>query len=314
MKRRLFFVAQLVIAAALLWFAGGKIAAQWQAARAASFGFRPDWILIALSAVPVLAAYAVLIATWRLMVQGWGSSLPFVAATRIWFISNLGRYIPGKVWQIGAMGVLAQRAGVSPVIATGSAVLVNVVNLLAGVAVVAVSSAGLLRRPVLVVGLAAAAGAAIIAAPRMISPAVRMIRWMTGREVRIPALPARPIWMAALLSMAAWALYGIAFRLFAAGVTPESTGPVGSWIAVFTASYLIGYVTVVAPGGVLVREAALIGFLAQLHLASGGAGTLIAVASRLWLTVLEVLPGAAFVLLGARRDGKPKPAGNGRHD
>ena len=313
-KRRLFLAAQLLVAAALLWFAGGKIVGQWHAARAAGFGFQPRWSLIVASTLPVLAAYAVLIATWRLTVQGWGSTLTFADATRIWFVSNLGRYVPGKVWQIGAMGMLAQRVGVSPVVATGSAVVVNVVNLLAGVAVVAVTGAGLLQRPAIVIGVAAVAGIAVLAAPRTVPIVVRLLRWLTGRELPLPEFPARPIWIAALTSMAAWVLYGLAFRLFAAGVSLDTTGATGSYIAVFTASYLIGYVTVFAPGGAVVREAALIGFLAQLHLASGGAGVLIAVTSRLWLTVLEVLPGAAFLLHRSRRSGHPKPLGNARHD
>ena len=64
-------------------------------------------------------SYVVLIETWRQIVLAWGGRSRWPAAARIWFISNLGRYIPGKVWQIGAMGVLAQDAGVSSVAAVG---------------------------------------------------------------------------------------------------------------------------------------------------------------------------------------------------
>jgi hypothetical protein len=43
------------------------------------------------------------------------TSCPFWGRGAIWSVSNLGRYVPGKLWSIGAMGLMAQRAGVSPV-------------------------------------------------------------------------------------------------------------------------------------------------------------------------------------------------------
>ena len=65
--------------------------------------------------------------------------MSFADAARIWSVSNLGRYVPGKVWQIGAMTTMAERVGVSPIAAAGSAILNTVVNIATGflVAIVA---------------------------------------------------------------------------------------------------------------------------------------------------------------------------------
>jgi hypothetical protein len=85
----------------------------------------------------------------------------------------------------------------------------------------------------------------------------------------------------------------------------------------FTASYLVGYVILVAPGGLVFRETALVRLLADLSLATGGAGLLIAVASRLWLTVTEVVPGVLYLLAGVRLPGAPtssKSLGNASND
>src|SRR2546428_7042068 len=46
------------------------------------------------------------------MLAGWGQRLPYTAAARAWTLSNLGRYIPGKVWSVAGLVVLAERAGV----------------------------------------------------------------------------------------------------------------------------------------------------------------------------------------------------------
>jgi uncharacterized membrane protein YbhN (UPF0104 family) len=93
-----------------------------------------------------------------------------------------------------------------------------------------------------------------------------------------------------------WVLYGVAFRLLALGLLGTPAGSSGSWgfyIAAFTGSYVAGVIAVFAPAGLLVREAALIGLLSPL-LGSGDA-VILAAASRIWLTALEVL-AALFVL------------------
>ncbi len=321
MRRKVFLAVQLVFAAAIVWFSAQRIYQQWLAARSTGFGFSPRWSLIVLSCVVVLITYALLIETWRFMLRAWGDDLSRRDAARIWFVSNLGRYLPGKLWAIGAMGVMAQRAGVRPIVATGSAIVINLVNLIAGVGVVAVTGGSLLQddrfsavgqgggKGFIVIG-AVVLAIMVAAAPRLLPPLLRLAEQVTGKSVSIGPVPQRPIWVAAGASVIAWVLYGVAFWLFAAGVTPSATGPIGGYIAVFTASYLLGYVILLAPGGLGVRETALAAFLEQLHLAVGGPALLVAVASRLWLTLTEVLPGVVYLALGARANVSHSNASN----
>jgi hypothetical protein len=299
-RRKAFLAVQLAFAAAVFWFAGRAVLAQWNEARGAALDFRPRWALIALSGLIVLTAYALLIETWRIMVRDWGSTLSRGQAARIWFVSNLGRYLPGKVWQIGAMGMMSERAGVSPIAATGSALVINIVNLVAGAGVVAVTGAGLLGNQLLVAGSALALGAGVLAVPRLVPAIVSLLPRRAAEHVPLSVLPRRPIWIAALASVAAWFLYGAAFSVFARGVTPQASGAVTPYVAAFTASYILGYVTLFAPGGIGVRDVSLAAFLSQLQLAPGATAVMISVASRLWLTVLEVLPGVVYMALGAR--------------
>jgi uncharacterized membrane protein YbhN (UPF0104 family) len=105
--------------------------------------------------------------------------------------------------------------------------------------------------------------------------------------------------MTALGTGVQWLLYGVAFRLFADAVVGErATGAVLPYIAVYTSAYLLGYLNP-APGGLVVREAALAALMTKFGLASAADATLIAFASRLWLTLLEVTPGLLFLGAGA---------------
>jgi len=62
---------------------------------------------------------------------------------------------------------------------------------------------------------------------------------------------------------------------------------------------LAGYITLFAPGGIGVRETTLVTLLAAAGLETGAQATALAIASRLWLTVLEAAPG--LILLAIRR-------------
>jgi len=113
-KGRITLVAQWLLAAVVIGFAVRELARQWESLAPALAGVRLEWGRILASGALVLATYLLLIEAWRSTLRAWSQSLPFATAARIWFVSNLGKYVPGRVWQIAAMGAMAQRAGVSP--------------------------------------------------------------------------------------------------------------------------------------------------------------------------------------------------------
>jgi hypothetical protein len=62
-------------------------------------------------------------------------------------------------------------------------------------------------------------------------------------------------------------------------------------LSVFPAAYLLGYLALFAPAGVGVREGFLIAFL---HPILGPVGAFLAVAARLWTTLVELVPALAL--------------------
>ncbi len=261
----------------------------------------------------VFLAYALLIETWRRTVAAWGERLAWTDAARIWFISNLGRYLPGKVWQLGAMSAMARERGVSAVAAAGSAIVVNLVNLLAGVGVVAVTGAEYLEARGAAIGLAITLAIAIAATPWVLPLIARAATTVLRRPIDLPSLPHSALWTAAVGCVVAWLLYGIAFWLLVAGTLGTSVGPLASYVAAFTGSYLVGYIAIFAPGGIGVREKSLVVSLSRLALPPGAPG-IVALTSRLWLTVLEVIPGILLLAHGAWRSDRPSLSDHGGTD
>ena len=69
------------------------------------------------------------------MLGAWGQRLEGWTAARIWTVSSLGKYLPGKVWAIAGMAMMAREAGVAPWAATGSAVILQMLAIGTGAAV-----------------------------------------------------------------------------------------------------------------------------------------------------------------------------------
>ncbi len=83
----------------------------------------PEPMLFTLSCALLFAGYVVSAAIWGRIVRDMGGpAIPTPRAVRIFMVANLGRYVPGKVWQIAGLAVLARREGVAPATATGAAV------------------------------------------------------------------------------------------------------------------------------------------------------------------------------------------------
>lgn len=314
MRKRIWLAVQVVFGAAALWFVGRAVVTYWHDVREGLRAVTPAWGLILLSGALVLGAYAVLIQTWRVMLASWEGRMPiaFGQAARIWFVSNLGRYVPGKIWQIAAMSALAQERGVSPVAATGSALIVNLANILSGCVVALAGGFQLLdvtthgrSRTAVAVALTLLGGLLLL--PEVLPRAFRLAGRVTGRFPRAPRVPTRSVWAATLGTAVAWALYGTAFALLVHGILPALNGGVWDFVAVYTVSYLAGYLFVPAPGGLGVREWTMVQGLGALGIAGPGEAWTIAFVSRLWLTVLEAAPGVVF-MLASRALRSPHPS------
>ena len=292
------WVLLLLTGAFIAWALHG----QWADMRASARDIRVAWRWIMAASVIVLAVYAMLIQSWRLLLRDWGGELAFLPAVRIWTIANLGRWLPGKVWSVGALSVLAAREGVSGTAAAGAAVLGTLLNIGAGFAVAVISGADRLDSVYEGFRIAALTATAVfvagaLALPVILPPVLRWFALKRGMPVASRQLTSTTLWGATAINVVSWLGYGLAFALFARGVTPQITGEPTLFIAAYAASYLIGFLAIFSPGGLGVREAALSVILVGLGAAGQGDAVILGVTSRLWLTVLEVLPGLVCLLI-----------------
>jgi uncharacterized membrane protein YbhN (UPF0104 family) len=293
-RRLAWRIAQIALTAVVVALVARKLVQEWGAVRAALEHAHPNWLALVASAVIVLATYALLIETWRVLLRGWEHDIPYLDAARIWTISNLGKYLPGKVWAITALVVMTRRYGVSAAEGAATSVLLTLINTIVGFVVAIVAGAALLQLPPVLVVVVAVLAMVVLASPAALPKIGVMAGRVFGRTIVLRPLPHRVLLISAVLTAVAWMMYGIAFRLFVLGVLGVAPGALRDYVAVFAGSYLLGFVAIFSPAGVGVREGAM-GFALQRAGFALGPAWLVVVASRLWLTALEVIPPLLFL-------------------
>ncbi len=303
--RKAWTVAQWLFAAALIWYAVRSLGGQWDEVGAGLRGLRPDWALVGAATALTFVAYALLIEGWRRLIAGADERLAWRDASIIWLAGNLGKYVPGKVWSIVAMSGMAAARGVSPAVAAGSSVVMQIVTIAAGAAVVVASGGAIPGGPLAAILLVVVIVGALLALPAVI-PRVLTLAGNRAESVKVP--PRGTLWLTIVVAAAAWVLLSLGFMLFVRAMLPEAAGGALAYVSAYTASYIAGFLAPFAPGGIGVREPALVIAMTQLGLASTADAAVIAVASRVWLTVIELVPG--LIALGmhlSRRSTMSKP-------
>lgn len=295
--RWLAWLGGALVVCAALWTLRG----QWRTAADVATSLDIAWANVIASGAIVLTAYLILVVTWRECVADAGAPLSLGDSARIWFVSNLARYIPGALWQMGALAVLARQQGASASAATSAALVLTVVNTLCGLAVV-LAFGNTLATASVTHWLPVLVGVVGLAALRWIAPPV--VRWLaarTGRELRLPALSARMVGAAVIGSVLSWLAYGVAFKLFVAGTLPNVELSYAAAIAIYAASYLAGFLSLGPPAGIGVADGALVWLLTAGGIAAPGEAVVISALTRLWRTALEIAPGLFYLAIQRSR-------------
>jgi uncharacterized membrane protein YbhN (UPF0104 family) len=278
-----------------------SLAHQWSAFREQQMHWQPQpgWLLLAV--VIVWGSYGVLIEGWRRVVLSMGEFLTWRQAAKVTMVSNLGKYLPGKVWAIAGAAMLAEREGVKPAAAVASAFILQALSLASGLALIAALAPEALQSlpdgastALTVIAVLAIGGLLVFVVPGGLG----LVRpWLPGPLKTLQSVAPVPLLLGLLANVAGWAAYGVSFMLLTRGLLPDLAVTWATATAVFTASYIIGLVAAFAPGGIGPREAA---FVLLLSPAVGAkAAVALAIASRLLLTITEL--GAALPFIGTLR-------------
>ncbi|MBB6350747.1 hypothetical protein FHU36_007319 [Nonomuraea muscovyensis] len=281
--RRLLRVGFLLVA---LGFGAWAVASQWDGVVAGFARLNPA--LLAGSLVAVVAALLGAMLTWRTLLADLGSPLEFRPATKVFFVGQLGKYIPGTVWPVLAQMEMGRDLGVPKARSAAAFFLMMPIQLATGLLVTLVTLGWdrygglLLLVPVLLVLLE----------PKVINGVIGFGLRKLGREPLEHPLTRRGMLTALCWALAGWACYGLHLYF----VLPEA-GLVFA-VGAFALSWCLGIMTFVVPAGAGVREAVMVAVLAPVL--DSGAAIAVALCSRAVIIVGDLIC-AGLAGIAARR-------------
>jgi hypothetical protein len=244
---------------------------------------------LVLAGVVAAAAYGCGFLAWRAILTDLGAAVPAAAAARIFFVGQLAKYLPGKVWPILLQSRLGRTYRVPGRVSAAAALLAMLVTLGTGMLLTALTlplfGGRVLDRfwwTPAVVPLAL-----VTIWPPVLNRLLTRLLRLARREPMPRPLSARGVGAALGWSVLSWLAYGVHLWLVVrdAGATGAALPLVS--VGAFAGSWCLGFLLAVAPAGIGAREAALPLLLAGTVAAP--VALVAAVVSRMLMTVVDLL-------------------------
>lgn len=307
--RRILRIARPVVAVLVLAALVLTVVDQWRPLQ----GEIAQLSVLSLVVAAVGAAVSVVgqMLCWRALLTDLGSRLPLGAAGRVFFLGQLGKYLPGSVWPVVAQMELAADLRVPRTRTATTVLLFMLVN---------VVSAGALAGLLLPFTLPAdgalgdwrwAFGLLVLLVATLHPAVLNRLLALGSRVLRRPP-PDRWLSLGGVLRSLAWTglewlAAGVMLAALLAGFGNAVSLPLA--VGAFALAWAAGFVVVVVPAGAGVREAVLVALLSG----SVGSSTALAAAlgTRLLMTVADggwALALVPHALLGRRRAAPAHPA------
>lgn len=250
-------VVKTAFALAVLGFGVAFVASRWTKVRAALGDTSPGWVIVAVVAAACGQWAAAM--GFRATLAATSRALPVRDVARVYFVSQLGKYVPGSVWPIVAVTQMCRRYGISRSAAAVGSMLALVFSLVIGAIVgallllvgVAKDVTGLwwlvLVIPVSLVVLHPHVVAFVVDRAFRLAKRTPVDVRLVGR-VRAEALA----WPAV-----SWLLLGVQCWALVVALGGPVLGSLAGSIGGFALAYVAGTLFVPAPAGAGIREAVL---------------------------------------------------------
>lgn len=302
-KQLILTLFKLVFAALLLYAVGQQIAGGLRQVERLHIRF--FWAPLILSAALYAAGLACFSAYWRQIAADMGGRMGVRESQRAFFVSQLGKYIPGKAWVLLIRYGLTDRKMVPATVVVASSFYETLAVMAAGAlfALVTLVAAGVTVHSVLILALGLAAGLTFLVHP-----------WVFSRLVSLGILPFRrwgadpvsPVAVGTLLKgtpylIAGWSLAGLSLVAAAGSVGIDLFSLQGTLLAGGSMALAMsgGFVVLVVPAGLGVREWILMQTLG-LTVGAGNAA-LIAITARTANVATELVVAGGLYLFVRRR-------------
>jgi glycosyltransferase 2 family protein len=268
---------------------------------------RLDARYLAVAAVATVGNLMLSGLAWRALVADLGARLPLGLAARVFFVGQIGKYVPGSLWPMIVQAELAKRHVARRLTAAATFLLI----LLSGATALLVvllalpfapdgGGSGLRWAALLVLPAAALMHPAVIG--RLLDRGLRLL----GREPLQRWTSVRGTAIAAAWAIGAWLFAGLQVWLLAVPLgAPASWRTLALAVGGYALAWAVALVVVVAPAGAGAREVALAAVLSAVL--DRGAVVVVVLLSRVLFSAADLTLAALGFAAGRREQAAVTP-------
>jgi len=299
MSKRVRTLLQWGIILAILFFWGLAIARNWE--QFVTYPWRLSAGPLVLALLAAFVESVVVVTIWWRALALTGISIPWLLGLQILFRAQIARYLPGGVWDLVGRFVLADQAGMGKRATAASMGLEMGVQVLSGAVFLILALAlrtGLALQAYLALGVAVIIGSLILLSP----PVFRFFVNTALKLLKKPALDMPltygGLFQLFLLRLLGHFFLGLGFFFLVQGIAPVPLSAAPLLITSFVGAWLIGYLAVIFPMGIGIREGALV--LLTSGVLPFGVATAAVLGYRVLIALRDLLAAGTGVILARK--------------
>lgn len=247
-----------------------------------------EWTALLLSLVIFQGWFVLRYFGWEKISRKFGLQDARRSNIRMWTLSELLRYVPGNIWSFAARFKGARTGGTTTSGAVAALVL-EALFLTTGAGLVAALLWRITWWPIWLL----ATIMLVFGIPTVIQ---RIGLWRQWQD--LPGLRLAESALLIALYSGSWLIYGVAQTIMIKSITEIDVPVFGTLIGINVLAWLIGYISIITPMGLGVREVAFVGLL---RTTTSSIASVLAIATRVWLIIAEIVFLLVVLLIPRRR-------------
>lgn len=283
-------IIRWIIVAAIFGFLGKMVWDNWSKVKGAPFAFSP--LLLAGSILFYGGSYFFQVWAWHFLTVKLNIALPLAETLENWFVSQFGKYLPGKVWIFLGRFHFYESKGKSKK-AISIALYFETITVIVAAGIISFVTLLFFKKTDLVYSgipfwwmIFPLILAFVFLHPKVLQKILNWVLVKFKRESISFSISYPDILWVLFLCILSWLVGGAGFYLFIDSVFPVSSTHLLYLTGALAFSSTLGLMALFAPGGLGVREGVLVyllSFVIPVPIA-----VIISFLTRLWMTLIEI--------------------------
>jgi len=289
------YITALILIIVIFYFIGDNLYSNWN--QLSGLDLKWNYSFIVISLLTLMVAWLATVYGFKLLFAEFGYNVSFKKVYVIYFRSIGGKYLPGKFWQLAGSTYFASKAGIPEGISFTTFLVGQVYSVLAALIMFgSMLLAGSFDFPLEISDQMKWFGISIVIIllvfalrPALIEKSLNtLLKYFKREEVRLNISMIKALFFTLYFGVC-WFIFGLAFWFLAnALIYIPFSDSLGLTIIIAT-SVVIGFLAVITPGGIGVREGVMIVLLASYGGYQNPLPAALALGFRLLITISEIV-------------------------